>query len=59
MFFAALLELPPDPPVLPPLSSSLREPQAVRVSAPVVSTEVRISKERCRTVSPFPWRGRL
>lgn len=37
-----------------PLLSSSRDPQAVRVSAPVVSTVVRMSKERCRTKGPFP-----
>ncbi len=52
--------VPEPPPLSPPLLLSLlREPQAVRVRAPVASTEVSISKERCCTVSPFPWRGRL
>lgn len=45
--------VPPSPPLPPPLLSS-RDPQAVRVSAPVVSTAVSMSKERCRTKSPFP-----
>lgn len=43
---------------VPPLSLlfllSSRDPQAVRVSAPVVSTVVSMSKERCRTKGPFP-----
>src|SRR5262249_29740425 len=40
-------------PLSPLLLLLSREPHAVRVSAPVVSTEVRITRERCRTISPF------
>jgi hypothetical protein len=42
----AMTTLVVEPLLFPPLLSLLllREPQAVRVSAPVVSTEVRISK---------------